>query len=87
MKDLTWSEGLDLFSALSSDEMEEVERISRTREYQDQQVILQKESIGQALYIILKGRLVITKQAEPGGEIIVGVHDKGDFFGELALLD
>lgn len=40
-----------------------------------------------ALYIILKGRVKITKRASNGKEAILCILGAGDYFGEMALID
>ena len=41
---------------------------------------------GEELYIIRSGKVAIKKRV-PHGEIVVAVLEKGDFFGEMALLE
>ena len=46
-----------------------------------------KGDIGDALYIIKKGKIKISIPTEEGEELIISIFSDGDFFGELSLLD
>ncbi len=50
-------------------------------------IIFEDESDGAACYLLLAGKVKITKQSKNGNEILLGVLRDGDLFGELDLID
>ena len=50
-------------------------------------VIFQENTRGERLYFILDGKIKITKVTKYGAETILAYLTKGDFFGEMELLD
>lgn len=50
-------------------------------------VIFQENTRGERLYFILDGRVKISKVTKYGAETILAFLGKGDFFGEMELLD
>jgi CRP-like cAMP-binding protein len=53
--------------------------------YADKAVIVKEESIGDWVYVILKGRVKIKKQTA-GGLLTIDILSEGDFVGEMAML-
>ena len=50
-------------------------------------VIFQENTRGERLYFILDGRIKISKVTKYGAETVLAYLTKGDFFGEMELLD
>jgi CRP/FNR family transcriptional regulator, cyclic AMP receptor protein len=76
-----------LFATLSDLEFKSIEHIFLIRSYRKNQVIFLEEDTGNYMYIVLAGKLKITKATAGGKETILAIHRPGDFFGEMALLD
>ena len=55
--------------------------------YPKNKIIFLEEEEGNELYMILKGSVKIVRISESGEEITLAVLQKGDFFGEMSLLD
>ncbi|MGD2030052.1 MAG: cyclic nucleotide-binding domain-containing protein [Desulfobacterales bacterium] len=53
--------------------------------YPDKAVIVKEGSVGDWVYVILKGRVKIKKQT-PGGLLTVDTLAEGNFVGEMAML-
>jgi CRP-like cAMP-binding protein len=49
--------------------------------------IVARDEPGDAMFIILKGRVKIVILGDNGREVILNILKSGDFFGEMALLD
>jgi CRP/FNR family transcriptional regulator, cyclic AMP receptor protein len=74
-----------LLTGLKASELNVVEGFLHSRHYLPGEVIFDQDEEGQALYIVLSGRVLICRQGLAGQPIAeLGV---GEFFGELALLD
>lgn len=76
-----------LFATLLDSEFKNIEHIFLIRSYRKNQVIFLEEETGTYMYIVLAGKLKITKSTLGGKENILAIHRPGDFFGEMALLD
>ncbi|MCC6194900.1 MAG: cyclic nucleotide-binding domain-containing protein [Burkholderiales bacterium] len=77
---------LQLFATLRPRELRVIDGLLHEREYLEGEVIFDEGEIGQALYAVLAGRVLICRQAEE--EVIpLAEIPTGALFGELALLD
>jgi CRP-like cAMP-binding protein len=78
---------IPFFSELSQDETDRVECIIRKRRFDRGQIVLLEEDTSRFMYIIYSGKVRVVKRSEEGREQIITIHKKGDFFGEMSLLD
>ena len=78
---------VELFSSLTKNEFEKVRSKLILKEYHKNQVILHEEETGEYMYIIVQGKVKISRVAKEGKEIILSMHGAGEFFGEMALID
>jgi CRP/FNR family transcriptional regulator len=76
-----------LFATLSEDEFKSLEPIFQVKNYRKSQIIFMEEETGNYMYIVLAGKVKVTKTTSTGKETILAIHQSGDFFGEMALLD
>lgn len=76
-----------LFSQLSDQELSEVLVHLQVREFKKNAVILAEEETNEYMYIILKGSVKVVRLTEEGREIMLAIHQGGEFFGEVALID
>ncbi len=77
---------LSLFSTLSPRELGTVDGLLHERSYLKDEVIFDEGEEGQALYIVMSGKVTICRQGRPAAGRIADVG-AGRLFGELALLD
>jgi CRP-like cAMP-binding protein len=80
-------ERVPLFRDLGSDDLSTLARSVRTRRYRRGEVIFHQGDPGDALHIILAGRVKISSPSDTGVEAILATLRPGEFFGALALLD
>ncbi|MBZ4422895.1 Crp/Fnr family transcriptional regulator [Myxococcus sp. RHSTA-1-4] len=78
---------VSIFEQLEGDDLEHLSALLRTRRYAKGEVIFHQGDVGTSLYIIRKGQVAIRLGSPDGKEVILALLDRGDFFGELALLD
>jgi CRP/FNR family cyclic AMP-dependent transcriptional regulator len=76
-----------LFATLSDGEFKSLEQIFHVKAYRRNQIIFLEEETGNYMYIVLAGKVKVTKSTIGGKETILAIHQAGDFFGEMALLD
>lgn len=77
---------LGLFSTLRPRELRVMDGLLHEREYLAGEVVFDAGEEGQALYVVLKGRVLICRQGDPVNGRIAEIPE-GALFGELALLD
>lgn len=75
-----------LFSGLTEEEAQYIASHLRRRTYADRDVIVRRDSPGDALYIILSGKVKVS-YTDDVDETIIAVFRTGDFFGEMSVLD
>ena len=75
-----------LFSALTPLELKIVDGLLHERRYLTDEIVFDEGEEGQALYLIMSGRVVISK-VHQGNKQVVAELGPGSFFGDLALLD
>jgi len=75
-----------LFSALTPLELKIVDGLLHERRYLPDEIVFDEGEEGQALYLIMSGRVLINKLHQ-GTNQVVAELEPGSFFGDLALLD
>jgi CRP/FNR family transcriptional regulator len=78
---------IPFFEDLSEKEFSDLKHIFVERNYARSKTILLEEDTLNYMYIILSGKVKVVHSGLDGKEHIVAIHKKGDFFGEMALLD
>jgi CRP/FNR family cyclic AMP-dependent transcriptional regulator len=80
---------VDLFKerGLSAAEMKLLATFSTEERFREGSLIFREGDRGDKLYIVLDGRVRISKFIPGVGEEALAVLDRGDFFGEMALID
>ncbi len=76
-----------LFSTLTNEEFDKLAHIFVVRAYRKNQIIFLEEETGNYMYLVLSGKVKVTKSGAGGKETILAIHRSGDFFGEMSLLD
>jgi CRP-like cAMP-binding protein len=74
------------FQDLSNSHLKEIIKLMHNRLYIANEMIFHQGDPGTGLYLIISGKVVI-KQEEEGNTWELAKLSRGDFFGELALLD
>ena len=76
-----------LFRGLPEPDLVTIASGLRTRRYRRGEVIFHQGDPGDALHVILSGRVKISSPSDSGVEAILTTLRAGEFFGSLALLD
>ncbi len=76
-----------LFARLAPVELESLTGLLRRRRYRAGEAVFREGDAGTALYIVEEGEVKIVLGSSGGKEVVIGLLGRGDFFGELALLD
>ena len=78
---------IQFFSEMANRDLRMVARFAATKKHGKGEIIIREGTVADTFYIIQKGKVAITKKFEDGKEMVLGIHQDGDFFGEMALLD
>ncbi len=79
--------GIQLFSGLKKPALELIARIAKEETHAKETKIFRHGEPGEKLYLILEGKVRISREVPGMGEEALAVLDAGQIFGEMALLD
>ncbi|MBI5374373.1 MAG: Crp/Fnr family transcriptional regulator [Candidatus Schekmanbacteria bacterium] len=87
VREIELLKNVPIFSGISDKEIGLVTSILRKRSFPKSSVVIHKGDEGEALYIILSGKVKVTLISDAGKEIILAILREGNFFGEMSLLN
>jgi CRP/FNR family transcriptional regulator/CRP/FNR family cyclic AMP-dependent transcriptional regulator len=61
-------------------------RLDAEQTFEDGECIVAEGSLGRSMYVVAEGRVRIAKSSN-GGDVTLGFIERGDFFGEMSLLE
>ena len=76
-----------IFSELSEADIASLARLTSRRTCPKDTVVFFENEEGDSFFMIVDGRIKVTILGDDGREVILSVLGRGDFFGEMALLD
>jgi CRP/FNR family transcriptional regulator, cyclic AMP receptor protein len=76
-----------IFSELSDADIASLARLTSHRTCPKDTVVFFENEEGDSFFCIVDGRIKVTILGDDGREVILSVLGRGDFFGEMALLD
>lgn len=80
--------GVDLFSEFSDEQFEMIANLVVPQNFnRDETVVLEGDDSVQALYLIASGSVQVYMTGADGRETILSFLERGDFFGEMSLID
>lgn len=80
-------DNISLFSDMDKKLMESLKRYAVVKTYAAGTLLFSEGDEGDALYIILSGKLKAIVTDQKGKEIILNVMGPGEYFGEVSLMD
>jgi CRP/FNR family transcriptional regulator len=78
---------ISLFSAVGDRELHQIKKHIVLRDFKRNQILLHEEETSEFMYIIMKGKVKVSRVGKDGKETIFSMHGAGEFYGELALID
>lgn len=81
------ADSASLFSALSTSDLDVLLSLANTVSSTARQIVCRKNEPGDALYVVISGKLKVTTESDDGRELILAILDAGETFGEMSLLD
>jgi CRP/FNR family cyclic AMP-dependent transcriptional regulator len=76
-----------LFADLSPRDLRVIDALVHERGYLEGEVVFDEGERGEALYMVLSGRVRVQRVQASGEALVLAEIGAGDFFGDLALLD
>jgi len=76
-----------IFSELPNDTLEKIEKVGTRKQFKKNDVILMEDEVGTALFVIVTGKVKVSRTSNDGREVILTILSESDFFGEMAILD
>lgn len=76
-----------IFSDLDKETLEKIIKSGVLQSYKKNSVVLSEEESGSALFVIAEGKVKVSRSSNDEKEVILGILNESDFFGEMSLLD
>src|SRR4051812_29401036 len=77
---------MDLFADLADDQLSKIARLLKEQKFAENEAIFAQDEPGDALYIVLHGRVRIATTDHFGRERVLAFYGPGEFFGDMAVL-
>lgn len=77
----------ELFQQLDKDACEQIAAYAKIREFRREATIFSKGDPGFCLFAVVRGKVLVTTSSSEGKSAVLNQFEKGDIFGEIALLD
>jgi len=78
---------IELFASLTDQELDSIAKLLAVKRFKKNDVILHEEDTSKFMYIILSGKVKVIQITEDGKEILLAIHQAGEFFGEMSFID
>jgi CRP/FNR family cyclic AMP-dependent transcriptional regulator len=78
---------IPLFSELEDVDLLAISKVAVRQSFRKDNMVLIEEEVGSTMFIILDGRVKISRISDEGREVILSIMSEGDFFGEMSILD
>ena len=78
---------VSIFSDLSDSDLSSILDKMVQQTFKNGQIILMEDRIGEHCFFLTHGKVKITRLSSDGREVILALLGKGEFFGEMSLLD
>lgn len=78
-----------LFAGLEPGAIESLSSVCRVQKVPKGRAVVEEDSLGESMFVLMRGRVRVEKKTPADDRYTVTFlsHERGDFFGELGLLD
>ncbi len=87
MEDVKLLKSISLFKGFSTTELLSINMSAKSKGYEKDETIVKEKARGDGLYIIKKGKVRVVKTDSFGDEHILAFLGRGEYFGEISLVD
>lgn len=78
--------GVPLFERLGPEDLQRLAMVATERRFAPGEALVHEDELGDELFVILEGRVVVTRREPDGSERTLRTYGAGDHIGELAVL-
>jgi CRP/FNR family transcriptional regulator, cyclic AMP receptor protein len=86
-KKIEYLRSISLCENMNADEIRNLSDHCLLKKFAKKNIIFMEQDPGNMFYIILSGKIKVSKINSDGNEVILSILGQGDFFGEMSLLD
>ncbi len=76
-----------IFSELDENTLDQISKLGIRKNFTKDSVVLFEHETGSALFVIVNGKVKVSRVSDDGKEVILTILGESDFFGEMAILD
>ncbi|CUS82609.1 Crp/Fnr family transcriptional regulator [Candidatus Kryptonium thompsonii] len=87
VEDINFLRNVSIFEELPERDLARIASLGTRKIFSKGSVILMEDEIGSALFIIIDGKVKVSRLDETGKEVILSILGPGEVFGEMSLLD
>jgi CRP-like cAMP-binding protein len=87
LKDIEFLRNVSIFEELPERDLVKIAKLGTRKKYPKESVILMEDESGSALFVIVDGKVKVSRIDDEGREVILSILGPSDVFGEMALLD
>ncbi len=81
------SQSIPFLACLSKPELAEIESVLIVKKFSKSEVILLEEEDSGYFYFIVSGKVKVVRYNDAGKELMLAIHKRYDYFGEMSILD
>lgn len=85
--DINFLRNVSIFEELPERDLEKIASLGTRKVFSKGSIILMEDEVGSALFIIIDGKVKVSRLDETGKEVILSILGPGEVFGEMSLLD
>jgi len=78
---------IPIFSQLSDDKLGQILKLSTRKIFNKDSIILLEHETGSAFFIVIQGKVKLSRVSEDGKEVILATLTESGSFGEMSILD
>ncbi len=79
--------GIPFLACLSPRELSDIESVVIVKKFYKNQIIVLEEEEAAYFYFIISGKVKVIHYNEAGKELMLAIHKRYDYFGEMSILD
>lgn len=85
--DVTLLKKVPLFQGLTNSQLQKIATLAVARSFEGSARIFNEGEVGDAMYVVVEGRVRISKTVAGIGEEALAILEPGQYFGEMALIE
>lgn len=86
-EDVDFLKSVPIFSGLDNETIRRISMLGTRKIFKRDATVLHENETGSALFVIISGKVKVSRSSDDGKEIILSILNESDFFGEMAILD